>query len=180
MAKIPFSKLGLKMSPDVKIVAIGEYEIEVRSYLPMEDKAVLISNVINAAADSNGYYNPLKIKVFLTLETVFNYTNLTFTAKMKEDPLKLYDILVSSGIFGKIVSVIPEDEWKDLHNTVWHTISNIYEYKNSIVGVLDVMANDYNNLNFDLSAIQDKLTDPNQLAMLKELAPMMANMPVLD
>lgn len=180
MAKVPFSKLGLKLNSEITTISIGEYEIEVHTYLPMEAKATMISNIINASADGNGYYNPLKVKVFFTLEMVFNYTNLTFTAKMKEDPLKLYDIIISSGLFEKILAVIPENEWKDVHKTAWDTIANIYEYKNSIVGVMDVMANDYSNLNFDLSAIQDKLTDPNQLAMLKELAPMMANMPVLD
>jgi hypothetical protein len=180
MAKIPFSKLGLKVNSEVTTVSIGDYDIEVHAYLPMETKATMISNIINASADNNGYYNPLKVKVFFTLEILFNYTNLTFTAKMKEDYLKLYDIVVSSGLFEKVLSAIPEQEWKDINKTAWDTIANIYEYKNSIVGVMDVMANDYSNLNFDLSSIQDKLTDPNQLAMLKELAPMMANMPVLD
>jgi hypothetical protein len=86
MAKIPFSKLGLKLNSDIKTVNIGEYNIEVCSYLPMEEKAILISNVINNSVDDNGYYNPLKIKVFLTLEVLYFYTNLTFTTKMKEDP----------------------------------------------------------------------------------------------
>ena len=173
MAKIPFSKLGVKLNLHTTTININGYDIEVRAYLPMEDKAAIVSNVINAAADNNGYYNPLKIKVFLTLETVYNYTNLSFTAKAKEDPLKLYDIILSSGLFGAIVNAIPDDEWKDLHNTVWHTISNVYEYKNSVAGVIDVVANDYKATNFDLSEVQQKLSDPNEMAFLKELLPLL-------
>ena len=179
MAKIPFSKLNVKINNEVSTLLWEGYEIEVKKYLPMDNKAEMVSNIINASADNNGYYNPLKVKVFFALEMLFNYTNLTFTAKMKEDPLKLYDIVISSGLFNKIISVIPESEWQDIHKTTWDTITNIYEYKNSIVGVMDVMANDYSNVNFDLNAIQEKLTNANDLAVLKELVPFM-NVPVLD
>jgi hypothetical protein len=47
----------------------------------MIEKAEMISKIINASADDNGYYNPLQIKVYLTLETVYAYTNISFTDK---------------------------------------------------------------------------------------------------
>jgi hypothetical protein len=49
-------------------------------------------------------------------------------------------MVLSSGLFNKIVELIPEDEWEDLQNTVWHTISNIYEYKNSAAGILELLS----------------------------------------
>jgi hypothetical protein len=114
MAKIPFSKLGAKVNSEITLLPWGEYNIEVRKYLPMEEKTILVSNVLNLSSDENGYYNPMRVKVFLTLETVYAYTNLTFTTKMKEDVLKLYDSLTSSGLFAAIIEIIPEEEWKDL------------------------------------------------------------------
>ena len=172
MAKIAFSKLGIKLNTDVKVLPWNGQEIEVHQYLPMEEKADLIARVINNSLDDNGYYNPLKVKVFLTLETAYVYTNLTFTAKMKEDGLKLYDLLVGSGLFGQIIDFIPEEEWKDLQKTVWDTIANVYEYKNSAMGILEAVSADYSNLNLDANALTDTLLNPESLAVLKELAPL--------
>lgn len=169
MAKLAFSKLGLKVNSDVKTITYGENIIEVRQYLPMNEVIDLVGKVLNQSYDDNGYYNPLRVKVYLTLETVYAYTNLTFTEKMKENELKLYDILISSGLFAEIVKNIPEEEWKDLQNTVWHVISNIYEYKNSAMGVLDVITNDYNDLDLDATDIQQKLADPNNMALLRDV-----------
>lgn len=169
MAKVPFSKLGVKVDNEVSLLSWGEYEIEVKKYLPMNEKADMVSKIINLSADDNGFYNPLKIKVYLTLETVYAYTNISFTEKQKENELKLYDIIISSGLFNKIVKLIPEDEWKDLQNTVWQTISNIYDYKNSIMGILDTISTDYHALNLDASEIQKKIGDPENLTLLKSI-----------
>ena len=67
MAKIPFSKLGTKVDNEVVLLHWGEYEIEIKKYLPMSDKAEMVSKIVNLSLDSNGYYNPLKVKVYLTL-----------------------------------------------------------------------------------------------------------------
>lgn len=173
MAKIPFSKLGIKLNTAIATVSWGEYEIEVRKYLPLEEKAELISKVLNYSVDDLGYYNPLKVEVFLALETVYAYTNLSFTAKMKEEGLKTYDLLIGSGLFDKIIEAIPENEWQSIQNSAWEVIDNIYEYQNSAVGILNTIKNDYNNVNLDLAAIQDKINDPDSLELLKQIAPLL-------
>ena len=170
MAKIPFSKLGIKVDTDIALFFWGEYEIEVKKYLPMAEKAELVSKVINQSIDDNGYYNPLQIKVYLTLETIYAYSNISFTEKQKENILKLYDMVLSSGLFKKIIEAIPEEEWKDLQNTVHNIISNIYEYKNSAMGILEAISEDYSNLNLDATALTNTLLNPESLTTLKELA----------
>lgn len=169
MAKIPFSKLGVKLDTNIVLLPWGEYNIEVSKYLPMSEKTEMVSKIINKSSDNNGYYNPLKIKVYLTLETLYRYTNLSFTEKQKENELKLYDMVISSGLFGKVVSLIPEDEWKDLQNTVWHTISNIYEYKNSILGILETVSGDYENLNLDALQLSQEIGNPDNIALLRNV-----------
>ena len=172
MAKVPFSKLGLKINTDIETISYGDYDIEIRKYLPIEEKTELISNVLNLSLDDNGFYNPLKVKVFLTLETVYFYTNLSFTAKMKEDGLKLYDILLSTGLFNKILNCIPQIEWEELQDTIKHLIENIYNYKNSVLGILDIISTDYSNLNLDINALTDKLLNDESLTTLKQLTPL--------
>lgn len=177
MAKVPFSKLQACVnSSDCTLgycnKAGEEIRYEVKHYLPFVDKLKLVSTIINQSADDNGFYNPMKVKLYMTLEVVYAYTNLSFTDKMKEDPFKLYDILVSTGIFKDIVDVIRENDWKEIQENVWSTIENVYKYKNSAMGILDAISTDYSELNFDLNSIQDRLANPENLELLKEILPL--------
>ena len=47
MAKVAFSKLGLKVNQDIKTIEFNGQNIEVKQYLPIQDKLRLISNIIN-------------------------------------------------------------------------------------------------------------------------------------
>ena len=89
MAKVAFSKLGLKEKKEVKTITINNVQIEVKQYLPINNKIDIITNVINNTQDQNNFPNPVKIEVLATLELIFAYTNLSFTEKQKEDVAKL-------------------------------------------------------------------------------------------
>lgn len=172
MAKIPFSKLGLKVNNDIQTVTFNNYDIEVSRYLSFNEKTTIVSNIINYSVDDNGFYNPMKVKLFMTLEIVYAYTNLSFTAKMKEDPAKLYDLLISSGLYAQIIQVIDTSEWETIEKDVWNTIENIYNYRNSAMGVLEMISTDYSNLQLNAEDITDKLLNPENLSTLKALAPL--------
>lgn len=172
MAKVPFSKLGLKVNSDVTVITFNDYDIEVNRYLPFKEKTELASNIINYSVDDNGFYNPLKVKLYMVLEVVYAYTNLTFTPKMKEDPFKLYDALVSSGLFEQIVHAIDPSDWATIQKDVWDTIENIYNYRNSAMGILEMISTDYSNLQLNAENITDKLLNPESLSTLKALAPL--------
>lgn len=174
MAKVPFSKLQAVMNSNENILSYSnkageEIKYEVKSYLPFKEKLELVSSVINQSVDENGFYNPMRVKLYMTLETVYAYTNLSFTEKMKEDPFKLYDILTSSGIFNDIVNAMVDSEWEEIQENIWDTIENIYHYKNSIMGILDTLKSDYSSLDFDATAIQEKLADPENMQLLKDV-----------
>lgn len=172
MAKVPFSKLGLKVNSDVTVITFNDYDIEVNHYLPFKEKTELASNIINYSVDDNGFYNPLKVKLYMVLEVVYAYTNLTFTPKMKEDPFKLYDTIVSSGLFEQIVHAIDPSDWATIQKDVWDTIENIYNYRNSAMGILEMISTDYSNLQLNAEDITDKLLNPESLSTLKALAPL--------
>jgi len=174
MAKVPFSKLQAKVDGGATQnfyynLAGEEVHYEVKHYLPFEEKLKLVSRIINNSVDDNGFYNPMRVKLYMTLEVVYVYTNLSFTEKMREDPFKLYDILVSTGIFKDIVDVIRENDWKEIQENTWSTIKNIYDYKNSVMGILEAVSIDYNGLNLDASEIQKKLADPENMELLKSV-----------
>lgn len=174
MAKVAFSKLQASVNASEVQTSYcnkaGEAIVfDVKQYLPFMDKVLLVERIINQSVDDNGFYNPMRVKMFMTLEVVYAYTNLTFTDKMKEDPFKLYDVLTSSGIYKNIVECINDDEWEELYDSVYDTIKNIYDYRNSVMGILDAVSTDYNDLNLDAHAIKEQLSDTNNLKLLRDV-----------
>lgn len=169
MAKVAFTKLGLKKKDEVKTVNINNNVIEVKQYLPINEKLELIGRVLNQAADDNNFSNPIKLEVFTALEIVFTYTNIGFTDKQKEDLIKLYDILESNNIFNLIIAELPEAEYNALIDGVQKCSDAIYTYRNSMLGILDVIGQDYADLDLNATNIQQKLADPENLELLKSI-----------
>ena len=174
MAKVAFSKLGLSLKDNIiektYINNKGEeVTIEIKTYLPIEEKIVMISNIINLSSDDNGFYNPIRVHIFTMLEMVFAYTNLTFTDKQKSDLFKLYDLFIQNGLCADIIQIIGAEEYDSIVNNVKTTIKNIYDYKNSAFGILDAVATDYENLNLDFSKIQEKLNNPEEFSLIRDV-----------
>lgn len=167
--KPTFAKMGLKLNTNVVNISIGDQQIEVKQYLPINDKLVLISNVINQAADENNFANPIKLDVFAALEIVFAYTNITFTDKQKEDLIKLYDILESNNVFNTVISAIPEAEYKSIVEGIDACAQAIYTYRNSALGIMESITQNYDALNLDVEKLQESLGDEKNLAFLKEV-----------
>ncbi len=49
------------------------------------------------------------------------------------------------------------------------TVSSIYKYQNSIMGILDTVTTDYKDLNFDVSELQKNISNPENLTLLKDV-----------
>lgn len=169
MAKIPFTKLQLKKINESKEFTYNEQVITVKQYLPIQDKLALISRVINSAADEYNFTNPVKLDMYLALEIVFTYTNLSFTEKQKEDIAKLYDLLEENKIFDKVIELIPEEEYDTLWEGVVELSESIYAYQTSVLGILDTVNRDYKDMDLEATKIQSELADPNNLTLLKNV-----------
>lgn len=169
MAKIPFTKLQLKKINESKEFTYNEQVITVKQYLPIQDKLALISRVINSAADEYNFTNPVKLDMYLALEIIYTYTNLSFTEKQKEDIAKLYDLLEENKIFDKVIELIPEEEYNTLWEGVVELSESIYAYQTSVLGILDTVSRDYKDLDLNATEIQQKLNDPNNMALLRSV-----------
>ena len=170
MAKIPYSKLKCKINEDCAPVQIGEETIAVKQYLPIQEKLALIGRIIEWAHDEDrNHSNPVKVQVITNLEIIFNYTNITFTDKQKEDIPKLYDTLWSSGVVAAVRSAIPWTELEGLEMGIRDSIKAIYEYQNSVLGVMDTIKTDYSNMKLDVDTINQTIADPNSLSFIKDI-----------
>ncbi len=169
MAKIAFTKLGLTKNTEVASFEWNGQTVEVKQYLPIQEKMDLIAVVLNQCQDENNFINEAKMALFMDLEVVYRYTNINFTEKQKEDPAKLYDLLAGSGLFDDIFTVLPQREYKSIVMWLGKTAEHIYEYRNSIYGILDAMNTDYSNLELDAESLKEKIADPNSLTLLKDV-----------
>ena len=171
MAKLAFSKLKLKLNSSIMTINFqDEQVIEVKQYLPLEEKLILIGDIVNKSWDEKAnFYNPCQYKVYTNFEVIKKYTNLVFTEKQEEDFYKTYDLLNSNGIIKQVWQAIPEDEINFIKTGVEKVIKAIYEYQHSAYGILDNVKNNYNNLDLDASEIQKKLADPENMELLKSV-----------
>lgn len=170
MAKVGFGSLKItKVDDRVNTFTFNEKEIEVKRYLPFSDKLTLIGNAINLAADGNRFANPMKIDMYLDLEIMFAYTNITFTDKQKEDLVKLYDMLASAGFFEAMYNVIAEDEASTIHYNAARIAENMYGQMNSVYGIMENIATDYANVGAEAADIEQKIANPNNLTFLKDV-----------
>lgn len=169
MAKVSFSKLGLTKNTNVGSFEWNDQTVEVKAYLPIQEKLDLIATVINNCQDENNFINEGKMSLFMSLEIVYRYTNINFTEKQKSDPAKLYDLLAGSGFFDDFFTVLPQTEYKSIAVWLDKTANHIYNYRNSIYGILDALNTDYKNLELDADTLKNKIADPEALGLLKQV-----------
>lgn len=175
MAKVAFSKFGLKPNSEIKTITWSGQDIEVIQYLPIQKKLGLISRVISQAHEQDANYsNPIKIEVYTALEILFEYTNITFTEKQKEDIPKLYDIVYSSGLWQAVVDAMPTDEFDIIMNGIENSIEAIYKYQNSVLGIIDLLKGDMETIdNIDVEGMKQSLAEIAESPLIKEIVPLL-------
>ena len=170
MAKISLTKLNKIKSLEPIDIKIGEETISVVQYLPLEKKLTVMQNIIEQAGNNEeGFYNIVKLSVFYTIEMLRVYTNISFTEKQLEDPQKLYDIIVLNNIWETVKDSIPEKERDYIWDNTCALAREITEYNHSALGILKLMSDDYENLNFDVQEITEKLSDRTNLDLVRNL-----------
>lgn len=169
MSKVSFTKLGLTKNTNVGSFEWNEQTVEVKAYLPIQNKLKLIGDVINQCQDENNFINEAKMSMFMTLEMVYAYSNINFTEKQKSDPAKIYDLLAGSGFLDDFFTVMPQSEYKSIAIWLDKTANHIYDYRNSIYAILDAMNTDYQNLDLDISDMAQKLSNKENLDLLKDV-----------
>lgn len=170
MAKIGLTKLGLKKNTNLIQLNWNNQIIEIKEYLPIQEKLDLIGRIVNQSLDDNNFVNPARLQIFMTLEIFYAYTNINFTDKQKEDFLGLYDLLVSSGLYKEVFNKLYEiEEFQVINNTCHAVIDEIYKYKNSALGILQAISQDYSNLDLDADKIKEKIANKENVEFLKEV-----------
>ena len=136
MAKISFASMKLKVDDSVKVIKINEKEVEVKQYLPIEDKNSLCEIALHAAA-AGTIFNPLLAEAYFNTYVVIEYTNINFTDNQKADILKLFDILDSNDVINEVIAAIPEREYNLLLSSFEDMVEAIGTYMTSAKAIAD-------------------------------------------
>lgn len=169
MAKVTFTKLAISKTFPTETITWNDQEIEVKKYLPIEDKIKIVEKVLNESVDDNGYYNVIRLDVYTVVEAMLAYTNITVTEKQREDTLKLYDAFISSGLYNNVFQNIAFNDFCDLEDFIKVSIDNIYKYRNSAAGIMEAISRDYSDLELDAEKIKSDIANLDNLTLLKDV-----------
>lgn len=174
MAKVAFNKLNkVKSIPDIVYEWEGN-EFVIKQYLPLEKKINLIQSIINLSFnEEEGFYNIIKVETFYVIEMLKNYTNISFTEKQEEDPVKLYDGIKMNHIWEIFAEQIPEEERVYIWDKTLELITEITKYNNSILGILTQIKTNYDVGTLQIGEFQENLFSPEVSNFLQQLAPML-------
>lgn len=174
MAKTSFTKLNLKKNTNIKTFNWNEQIIEVKQYIPIQEKLDLIQRVIELAGEGDeGFYNIVKLELYYKIETLKKYTNISFTEKQLEDVCKLYDLITVNNFWDKFLENIPKEEIEYLWNNICNIAREITTYNSSITGILSAIGQDYALSNLNLQDLAKIIQDPNELGMIKDIIPLL-------
>lgn len=136
-----YSDLNLSINQNYNTVTttIGDHEIHVLKYLPIEDKIDLIEITLQRAQE-NGFYNQVKLSMYFNLYLVYMYTDIEFTDEEKENEFKLYDELESNGIITDVIGAL--DEYDDLFELLNIVKEVKMKYKTSVSALLQTFIQD--------------------------------------
>lgn len=177
MVNITLKNLGVEtVNQEIITLDFNNEKIEVLKYLPVQKKLEMISEVLSNALseDTEGFYNPIKLEVFAAIAAIEAYTNIKFSEEEKEDIPHLYDLLKTSDLLRLItVEGIGEMKYSTLLCEIEACMRAITTFNNSFYGVIKNIGANKDIVNFDIEELQKKLQDPESLALLKEIAPLL-------
>lgn len=159
-------KISYQDKIENKEITYDGQTFNVRSWIPMEDKLALIGNIINASIDDNTFYNPARLHIFYVMNMVKEYTDIDFK---EMNIMYAYDLLDVSGLWDIIEKYIDENEINFIKQNIKETITNIYAYKNSVLGMIDAMNQKSEDLKIDGEALQKVIGDPENLTLVKQI-----------
>lgn len=167
MTRVPFTKLGLKYKGEEKTIKIGEVEISIRQYLPIDDKIAFIQYVVdNALDETTGCFSPVRTEIFFSIAMCKWYAGMTFTDKQTKEITKTYDLLEENDVINLITSQINKSEINFMSELVKDTIADIARYNSSAAGIIQSMSSSADGLNTRVTEILEKIKNGEGLEHL--------------
>jgi hypothetical protein len=118
-----------------------------------------------------------KIKTYKTIDDLVKNANNKIIVVDSEvyryyqnNKFKKYKLLFQDNMMNDYKFMVKggNEAFYNLFNYIINT-NSYYNYRNSIRGIIEDVSTDYKNLDFDATQIQEKLKDPDNLTLLKDV-----------
>ena len=131
-----YKDLNLHTNNDMYYIEVQGKKINIKKYLPINDKKDLVEITLQKAEQADGTYNEILIDMYFNLHLVYLYTDIVFTDEDREDEMKLYDELESSGLLERILDKIPDEEYNTLMDYLKAMRKENSSYKHSAAAMV--------------------------------------------
>lgn len=169
MAKVSLTKIAPIKKGDIININIGEETIQLKSYLPIVEKSILVEDIVNGSLDATNHINDMRAKMLFVVYVIQKYTNINFTEKQLENITELYDLIKLNGIDKIIFDNFNQQEYKDLQDMLNMTIDHVNEYVNSFAGVLRTITEEQNNSQANIDNMLTQLQSIANNSTLKDV-----------
>ena len=168
MAKINLTKICPEKVSNLqpKVLEINGQQIEVKQYLPLGDKILMLEDTISKIDVSKEYINPIQRDVLINLAIIEYYTNISITKAQKEKLYATYDSIV----LNTIVEAIPSEEIAEVIGWYDEILSELNKYNSSAKGIVDSLSNSYDSTKLNLDELLKNIKDPAMEEFIKNLS----------
>lgn len=168
-----FSEMNFPIENETVSVVVGNgIKLDVRTYLPIDEKAEFIQFVVNSAVDeTTGTFSPLRVEVYWSLGLCRWYGGIELDITPSELS-HAYDTLDCSGVIDAIAKAIPEREFTFMNELVRDTIDDIARYNNSFAGVMQMASKNSDELIAQADEMMKKVQNKEgleELAVIKDI-----------
>ena len=170
--KINYKEIGKEPEFNITVCRrIGnDKEILIKTWLPTHDLLQLISRIVNRSVDEHDYCNPCRVKIVSEVEMVLACSNVEVPDYEDADICEIYDYLYANKIIDVVADVTKATGlWNMVMDSVNEVVDSVYKYSNSARGIIRGITSDLEDVQFDAEVIQEKLGNPENLALLKDI-----------
>lgn len=171
---VMFNDLYLEPNENVRTFTYKGKTINVKQYLPIEEKAELITYVLNHAVDlRTNTFSPLRVSVYLTLGIINWYSNINFEPdQLEEKAPEVFDLIDGSRFLELFLDNMENAEFEYMNKTVAKVLKDYETYANSMAGMIATMNSDASNMNKEIEEIMTKIKNKEgleELAVIKDI-----------
>lgn len=169
--KINYKEIGKEPDFNSTVCRItNNKEILIKTWLPTHDLLQLISRIVNRSVDEYDYCNPCRVKIVREVEMVLACSNVEVPNYENADICEIYDYLYANKIIDAVADATGATGlWDIVMGSVNEVVDSVYKYSNSARGIIRGITSDLEDVQFDVEAIQEKLGNPENLALLKDI-----------
>ena len=141
MGTVEYKNLGLKNEPGLVIFKWNGIDIELVKNLSVSDKYDIVMITLQKSFE-DGIYNPIKLDMYFHLNLVYAYSNIVFSDEDRQDEEKLYNELNTSGFLDKFLTLINENDYKEMLDNIEEISELKMKYNASAANFLRTFVDD--------------------------------------